>query len=168
MSLMKTKVMVSKIGQISIRPSSKKDPCGIWGIGTMANAVLCKSCGNWIYGRCSKIKRVTNRLVVSFRCRKCNWCLVNVEEQKEHLVNDMETVIDFSYLGDRINSVGGCEAAVTSRTRLGWMKLRDYRDLFCGKKFPHKIKESAYKNCERSAMLYGSETWCLGQNEAGI
>ena len=24
------------------------------------------------------------------------------------------------------------------------------------------------KNCERSAMLYGSETWCLGQNEAGM
>ena len=28
---MKTKVMVSKIGQINIKPSSWKDPCGICG-----------------------------------------------------------------------------------------------------------------------------------------
>ena len=28
-NLVKTKVMVNKIGQISIKPSSKKDPCGI-------------------------------------------------------------------------------------------------------------------------------------------
>ena len=31
----------------------------------------------------------------------------------------METVTEFSYLGDRINSVGRCVAAVTSRSRLG-------------------------------------------------
>ena len=45
-----------QIGQISIKPSSKKHPCGICGRKAMANAVLCKSCGNWIYGRCAKIK----------------------------------------------------------------------------------------------------------------
>ena len=39
-SLVKTKFMVSKIGQISIRPSSKKEPCGIRGRKTMANPVL--------------------------------------------------------------------------------------------------------------------------------
>ena len=31
-----------------------------------------------------------------------------------------------------------------------------------------KIKEIVYKSCVRSAILYGSETWCLGQNEIGI
>ena len=30
-NLMKTKVMVSKIGQVIVKPSSKKDPCGICG-----------------------------------------------------------------------------------------------------------------------------------------
>ena len=59
MNLMKTKVMVSKIGQITVKLSSKKDPCGIRGRKTMLNAVLCKSCGNRIHERCAKIERVT-------------------------------------------------------------------------------------------------------------
>ena len=44
--LVKTKAMVSKIGQIIIKPSSEKNPCDICGRKTMTNAVLCKSCGN--------------------------------------------------------------------------------------------------------------------------
>ena len=43
-NLMKTKVMVSKIGQVTVKQSSKKDPCGICGRKTMLNAVLCKYC----------------------------------------------------------------------------------------------------------------------------
>ena len=58
--------------------------------------------------------------------------------------------------------------AVTSRTRLGWVRFRDCQDLLCRTKFPLKIKGSVYNSCVRSAMLYGSETWCLGQNEIGI
>ena len=34
--------------------------------------------------------------------------------------------------------------------------------------FPLKIKGIVYKRCVRSAMLYGSETWCLFQIEIGI
>ena len=45
----KTTVMLTKMGQISIRPSSMKDPCGICGRKAIANAVLCKFCGNWIH-----------------------------------------------------------------------------------------------------------------------
>ena len=30
----------------------------------MLSAVLCKSCGNWIHGRCAKIKRATNWLAI--------------------------------------------------------------------------------------------------------
>ena len=51
MNLMKTKVMVSKIGQVTVRASGKKDPCDNCGRKTTVNAVLCKSCGNWIHGR---------------------------------------------------------------------------------------------------------------------
>ena len=43
-NLMKTKVMVSKIGQFTVEPSGKKDPCGICGRKTILDAVLCKSC----------------------------------------------------------------------------------------------------------------------------
>ena len=68
---MKTKVMVTKIGQVTVKPSSKKDPCGICGRKIMLNAVLCKSCGNWIHRRCKKFKSVTNRLAIDFRCGEC-------------------------------------------------------------------------------------------------
>ena len=40
-NLVRTNVMVSMIGQISIKPSSKIDLCGR---KTMANAELCKIC----------------------------------------------------------------------------------------------------------------------------
>ena len=49
-NMVKTRVMVSKIGQITVSPSSKKEPCEICGRKTMENAVLCKSCGNLIHG----------------------------------------------------------------------------------------------------------------------
>ena len=49
-NLLKTKVVVGKIGQVTVRQSIKKDQCGTCGANTMANAVLCKSCGNWIHG----------------------------------------------------------------------------------------------------------------------
>ena len=160
MTLMKIKVMVSKIGQVTVKPSSKKDPCGICGRKTMLNAVLCKSCGNWRHGRCAKIKRVTNRLAIDLKCRKCKWYNKKVEDQKEKLHDDVETVTELSYLGDRINSGGGCVAAVTSRTRIGWAKFRDGQDFaeirrLCRKKFPLKIKGIVYKSCVISAILYG-------------
>ena len=55
----------------------------------------------------------------------------NVEDQEEKLDEDVETVTIFLYLGDRIYSGGGCEVAVTSRTRLGWVKFRDCPYLLC-------------------------------------
>ena len=45
--------------------SGKNDPYGVCGRKTMVNAVLCKSCGNWIHGRCAKIERVTNRVATN-------------------------------------------------------------------------------------------------------
>ena len=33
----------------------------------------------------------------------------------------METVREFTYLGDWVNDGGGCEVAVTGRTRRGWV-----------------------------------------------
>ena len=54
-NLMNTKVMVSKIWQVTVKQYRQKDPCGICGRKTMLNAVLCKSCGNLIHGRCAKI-----------------------------------------------------------------------------------------------------------------
>ena len=34
---------MSKIGQVTVKPSSRKDPCGICGRKAIVNAILCKS-----------------------------------------------------------------------------------------------------------------------------
>ena len=151
-NLMKIKVMVSRIWQVTVKPSSKKDPCDICGRKTMLNAVLCISCGNWLHGICAKIKRVTNRLAINFRCKKLKGYRKNVQGQKEKLHDDVETVTEFSCIGDRINSGGGCEVAVTSRTRIGWVRFRECLDLLCGKKFPLRTEGIVYKSCELCFM----------------
>ena len=44
-------------------------------------------------------------------------------EQEEKLCDEVETVWEFTYLGDRVSAGGGCVAAVTARTRCGWVKF---------------------------------------------
>ena len=48
--------------------------------------------------------------------------------------DEVETLKGFCYLGDRLNASGGCEAAVTARTRLGWKKFRECGEILFGKK----------------------------------
>ena len=86
----------------------------------------------------------------------------------EKLCDEVETVKEFCYLGDRVSASGGCEAAVTARTRYGWVKFRECGELLNGKRFSLKTKGIVYQSCVRSAMLYGSETWCLSENELAI
>ena len=61
--------------------------------------------------------------------------------------------------------IGGCEAAVTARARIGWMKFKECGELLNSKRFSLHMKGMIYQSCVRSAMLYGSETWCLRENE---
>ena len=37
-------------------------------------------------------------------------------EQEEKICNEVETVREFTYLGDRVSAGGRCEAAVTVKT----------------------------------------------------
>ena len=62
-------------------------------------------------------------------------------------------------MGDRVSAGGGCETAVTARTRCGWVKFRKCGDLLYGR-FPPKLKWNVYKSYVRPAILYGSEAWC--------
>ena len=66
-------------------------------------------------------------------------------------------------MGDRLNASGSCEAAVIARVR-----FRECGELLLGNKFPLKMKVEVYRCCVRSALLYGSETWCLKENEKAI
>ena len=48
----------------------------------------------------------------------------------------METVREFTYLGDRMSAGGGCEVAVTNRTRCGLVKHRECGELLHGRRLP--------------------------------
>ena len=44
------------------------------------------------------------------------------------LCNQVVTVNGFCYLGDTLNASGGCEAAVSARATIGWVRFME-----CGK-----------------------------------
>ena len=48
---------------------------------------------------------------------------------------EVESVWQFTYLGDRVSADGGCEAAVTVRTRCGWATFRECSELLYGEDF---------------------------------
>ena len=134
----------------------------------MTNSVLCTKCGSWAHGKCAKIKRVTTRLAMHFVCSKCKGIMEGTMDSIENLCNEVETVNGFCYLGDRLNAIGGCEAAVTARVRISWVRFRKCGEFLLGNRFPLKMKGKIYRCCVRSAILYGSETWCLKENEKAI
>ena len=67
-----------------------------------------------------------------------------------------------------MNASGGCEAAVTARARIGWVKFKECGELLNSKRFSLHMKGMIRRSYVRSAMLYGSETWCLRENEMAI
>ena len=134
----------------------------------MANSVLCTKCGNWVYGRCAKIKRATARLAVHFASSKCKGIMEGMVDSIEKLCDEVETVNGFCYLGDRLNSSGGYEAAVTAKVRIIWARFRKCGKLLLGNRFPLKIKGKVYSCCVRSAKLYGREAWRQKESEKAI
>ena len=82
-------------------------------------------------------------------------------EQEVRLCDEVGTVREYTYLGDRLSAGGGCEAAVIVRTRCGWVKFREFCYLLYVRRFPLKLKGAVYKSYVRPAILYGGEAWCL-------
>ena len=135
----------------------------------MSNSVLCTACGKWVHTRCTDKKKVAVYLNKNFVCKKCRSVVKNFKgPADEKLCDGMETVSKFTYLGDRLNATGGCETAVTARSRIGRMKFRECSEILKGRRFSLKMKGKIYKSCIRSAMLYGSEAWCLREKEMTI
>ena len=105
----------------------------------------------------------------NFVCKKCRSVVNNFKgSADEKLCDGVETVSKFTYLGDRLNATDGCETAVTTRSRIGWMKFRECSKILKGRRFSLEIKGNIYKSCVTSAMLYGSEAWCLREKEMAI
>ena len=119
-------------------------------------------------GVCTKMEKVTCSSARHFACRRCTDVGDGTEEPVEVLCDEVKTVKGFCYLEDRLNASGGCETAVTSRVRIGWMKFRECGELLRGRRFSLRMKGVVHCSCVRSAMLYGSETWCLRESEMAI
>ena len=134
----------------------------------MSNSVLCTERGKWVHARCTNNKKIAVYLNKNFICRKCRSMVKNFKGPDEILCDGVETVSKFSYLDDRLNATGGCETSVTARTRIGWMKFRKCSEILKGRRFSLKMKGKVYKSCVRSAMLYGTEAWCLRENVMAI
>ena len=95
----------------------------------------------------------------SFECKNSReGCNGEVEEQKGMSMGDVEKVDRFCYLGDTINSGGGCEIAVSRRCRLGWKTFNELVSILAGRRLIMRIKGKNYKVCVRAVMVYGSET----------
>ena len=81
------------------------------------------------------MEKVTNSSVRYFVCRRCTDVGDGTEEPVEILCDEVKTVKRFCYLGDKLNASGGCETAVTSRVRIGWMKLKNAKSCYVGEDF---------------------------------
>ena len=165
-NLEKTKLMVSGIEEETF--DRKIDPCGVCGTRVMSNSVLCTECGKWVHSRCTDKKKFAVYLNKNFVCKKYTSVVKNLEGPDEKLCDGLQTITKFTYLGDRLNTTGGCEIAVTARSRIGWIKFRECSEILKGRRFSLKMKGKIYKSCVRSAMLYGSEAWCLREKEMEI
>ena len=56
-------------------------------------------------------------------------------DQEAKSCDEVETVGEFTYLGDMVSAGGGCETAVAARTRCGWFKFRECGELLFGSGF---------------------------------
>ena len=56
-------------------------------------------------------------------------------EQEVKLCDEVKAVSEFTYLGDRVSADGGCEAAVTARTRCEWVMFMECSELLYGRRF---------------------------------
>ena len=75
-------------------------------------------------------------------------------EQEETLCDEVKTVIEFTYLGDRVSRCGGREAAVTARTRCEWVTFRECGDLLYRRRIPLWQEMAAYKGYARRPISH--------------
>ena len=63
---------------------------------------------------------------------------------------------------------GGCEDAVTARTRCEWVMFLECGELLYGRRFLLKLMEALCKSYVAPTALYGSEAWCLKGSQLKI
>ena len=83
---------------------SKVDPCGVCSLIAKANSALCLQCGKYIHSRCAGMKRVAPKYSKYLTCRKCEGNIREAVEQEVKLCDEVETVSEFTYLGDKVSA----------------------------------------------------------------
>ena len=77
--------------------------------------------------------------------RFCVWKMQAVHdglvEPVEVMCEEVETMRGFCCLKDSVNASGGCEAAVTARARIGWVKFKECGELLNSKSSRIRQKE---------------------------
>ena len=139
------KVMVSGSIALSGLSKSKVDPCMVCSLRVKANSALCVQCGKWLHGRCARLKRVNAKVSRNFACRICEGNIGEAVEQGEKFFDEVESVMEFTYLGDRMCVGGGCEAAVSARTKCGWVMFSLCSALLYARRFPLRLIGAVYK-----------------------
>ena len=83
------------------------------------------------------MKRVTSTLAKGFVCKLCVDTMEGIGKpgQEISFFDQVDFVKSFCFLGDRLNASGGSDAAVTARTRIGCIKIRQCGELLYGRKF---------------------------------
>ena len=94
------------------------------------------------------MKRVTSTLAKDFVCKLCVDTKEGIVEPGEEIsfFDQVDFVKSFCYLGDRLNASGESEAAVTAKTKNGWIKFRKCGKLLYRRKFSLKMKGRIYQS----------------------
>ena len=75
-------------------------------------------------------------------------------EPEKTLCNEMETVSEFTYLFDRVNTGVGCEAIMTAKTKLRLDEFRECGNLLYGNRFHLSLKGAVYKSYVNTESWY--------------
>ena len=156
----KTKVLLcSNVKRVVV-----KWPCSVCGGEVGDNSIQCKVCKKWVHWKkCSKMPGKLRKC--DFTCPVCSGEVEAVVSDPGNRVFDLGldgslAVVDsFCYLGDTIGASGGAEEACRTRVRCAWSKFRELMPILTSRGASLKLKGKIYRECVRSAMVYGSETW---------
>ena len=61
-----------------------------------------------VRGRCVRIKRVTTKFATRFVCSRCGGTMKEMVYSIEKLCDEVERVKGFCFLGEKLNTSGGC------------------------------------------------------------
>ena len=85
-------------------------------------------------------KSVTAMFPRNYACRKCVRNAGEAVEPEDKVCDEVEAVRKLTYLGGRLSAGGGYEAAVTARTRCGWVEYRECVELLSLRRFSLRLK----------------------------